>query len=167
MSGTLSAQDPVAFVQAGLLNLTGATAAGMLGGANGLNNIAGTRAPELIAVLKVDQAWGLFKVSFAAHNNTPGYYGDTELTGHPNDNGALLFRVHCRSRTSRPASGDVMNLQGVYTDGATRYNLQSLAAVNYSMFGGTNLPRCLPEHRLCQRSGCCVHGHLGRKWHRA
>ena len=42
-------------MQAGLLNLTSATAAGIPGGANGINNIAGTRAPELIAVLQVDQ----------------------------------------------------------------------------------------------------------------
>ena len=37
-------------------------------------------------------------------------------------------------------AGDVINMQAVYTDGATRYNLQSLAAVSYSMFGGTNTP---------------------------
>ena len=48
VSGILSAQDPVAYMQSGVLNLTGATAAGMLGGANGINNIAGTRAPDLI-----------------------------------------------------------------------------------------------------------------------
>src|SRR5262245_26382335 len=62
VSGTLSLQDPVAYMQSGIMNLTGATAGGMLGGSNGLNNIAGTRAPELIGVLKVDQAWGLFQL---------------------------------------------------------------------------------------------------------
>ena len=36
VSATLSAQDPVLYAQAGLLNLSGATAAGMLGGVNGL-----------------------------------------------------------------------------------------------------------------------------------
>lgn len=36
--------------------------------------------------------------------------------------------------------GDQINLQGVYTDGASRYNLQSLAALNYSMFGGASVP---------------------------
>ena len=30
-------------------------------------------------------------------------------------------------------------MQAVYTDGATRYNLQSLAVVSYSMFGGSGL----------------------------
>ena len=138
VSGTLSAQDPVAFVQSGLLNLTGATAAGMLGGANGLNNIAGTRAPELIAVLKIDQAWGLFQASFVAHNNTPGYYGGTELTGHPDDNWGFAVQGALSIKNIPTGVGDVINLQGVYTDGATRYNLQSLAAVSYSMFGGTN-----------------------------
>ena len=34
--------------------------------------------------------------------------------------------------------GDVINVQAVYTDGATRYNLQSIAAVNYSMFSGAH-----------------------------
>jgi porin-like protein len=140
VSGTLSAQDPVAYMQAGLLNLTGATAAGMLGGSNGVNNIAGTRAPDLIAAFEVDQAWGLFKVSFAAHNNTPGYYGATEPTGHPSGNWGFAVQGALSIKDIPTGVGDVINMQGVYTDGATRYNLQHLAAVNYSMFGGTNLP---------------------------
>jgi hypothetical protein len=91
-------------------------------------------------VLQVDQAWGLFKASFAAHNNTPGYYGATELTGHPNDDLGFAVQGALSIKNIPTGVGDVINLQGVYTDGATRYNLQSLAAVNYSMFGGTNLP---------------------------
>ena len=140
VSGTLSAQDPVAYMQAGLVNLTGATVAGMLGGANGSNNIAGTRAPELIAALEVDQAWGLFKASVAVHNNTVGYYGATESTGHPNDNWGFAVQGALSIKDIPTGVGDVINMQGVYTDGATRYNLQSLAAANYSMFGGANLP---------------------------
>jgi len=140
VSGTLSAQDPVAFMQAGLLNLANATAASMLGGANGTNNLAGTRAPDLIAILQVDQAWGLFKASFATHNNTVGYYGATELTSHADDNWGFAVQVAMSIKNIPTGVGDLINLQGVYTDGATRYNLQSLAAVRHSMFGGTNLP---------------------------
>ena len=139
VSGTLSAQDPVAFMQSGLLNLTGATAAGMLGGTNGLNNIAGTRAPDLIAVLQIDQAWGIAKFSAAAHNNHAGYYGGSEPTSHPNDNWGFAVQGALQIKNIPTGPGDVLNLQAVYTDGATRYNFQSLAAVNYSMFGGTNL----------------------------
>ena len=140
VSATLSAQDPVSYMQAGLLNLTGATAAGMLGGSNGLDNIADTRAPELIAAFEIDQAWGLFKASFAAHHNHAGYYGGTETTGHPNDTWGLAVQGSLQIKNIPTGAGDLINLQGVYTDGATRYNLQSLATLNYSMFGGTNLP---------------------------
>jgi porin-like protein len=138
ISGILSAQDPVGYGQAGLLNLTGATAAGMLGGANGLNNIAGTRAPDLIAVLKADQAWGGWQASFVAHNNTPGFYGASEFTGSPGTNWGWAAQLALNFKADWIAPGDTLNLQGVYTDGATRYNLQSLAAVNYSMFSGTS-----------------------------
>jgi hypothetical protein len=139
VSAMLSAQDPVAFMQSGLLNLTGATASGMLGGTNGLNNIAGTRAPDLIAVLQVDQAWGIAKLSAAAHNNHAGYYGGSEPTGHPNDNWGWAVQGALQIKNIPTGAGDVVNLQAVYTDGATRYNFQSLAAVNYSMFGSTNI----------------------------
>jgi hypothetical protein len=139
VSGTISAQDPVAYMQAGVLNLTGATAAGMMGGVNGLNNIAGTRGPDLIGAITVDQAWGLFKASVAAHNNTPGYYGASEATGHPTDNWGFAVQGALTIKNVPTGAGDTINLQAVYTDGATRYNLSSLAAVNYSMFGGTGL----------------------------
>jgi hypothetical protein len=36
--------------------------------------------------------------------------------------------------------GDTINVQAVYTDGATRYNLSSLVGTNFAMYGGTNIP---------------------------
>ena len=111
VSGTLSAQDPVAYMQAGMLNLTGATAAGMLGGANGLNNIAGTRAPDLIGVLKVDQAWGVLQLSAAAHNNHAAYYGGTETTGHPDDKWGWAVQGALQIKNIPTGAGDVINLQ--------------------------------------------------------
>jgi hypothetical protein len=138
ISGSLSAQDPTAFVQSGVLNLTGATAAGMLGGSNGLNNLGGTRAPDLIGVLKVDQAWGVFQLSAVAHNNHAAYYGATETTGHPDDKWGWAVQGALQIKNLPTGAGDVINMQAVYTDGATRYNLQSLAAVSYSMFGSAS-----------------------------
>jgi hypothetical protein len=140
VSGSLSAQDQSAIVQSGVMNLTGATAAGMLGGANGLNNIGGTRAPDLIGVLKVDQAWGVFQMSAVAHNNHAAYYGGTETTGHPDDKWGWAVQGALQIKNIPTGAGDVLNMQAVYTDGATRYNLQSLAAVSYSMFGSASTP---------------------------
>jgi hypothetical protein len=140
VSMALSAQDPVAYTQAGVLNLDDTSAAAKLGGLYGSNTIAGSRYPDLIAALRVDQAWGLFQASFAAHNNTPGYYGATEVTGHPDDKWGWAAQLALSIKNIPTGAGDTLNLQGVYTDGATRYNFQSLAPVNYSIYGGTGLP---------------------------
>ena len=138
VSGSLSAQDQSAIVQSGVMNLSGATAAGILGGSNGLNNLGGTRSPDLIGVLKVDQAWGVFQLSAVAHNNHAAYYGATEPTGHPDDKWGWAVQGALQIKNIPTGAGDVINMQAVYTDGATRYNLQSLAAVSYSMFGSAS-----------------------------
>ena len=135
----LSAQDPVAAGTAGVQNLTGLSTAFMQGGLNGAPNIAGTRSPDLIARVRVDQDWGLFQASFAAHQNTPGYYGATEITGHPDDKWGWAAQLALSIKNIPTGARDTINLQGVYTDGATRYNLQELAPVNYSIYGGTGV----------------------------
>jgi hypothetical protein len=139
VSGTISVQEPTAYYQAGIQNLSGLTAAGFQGGAYGVNNNGGTRAPDIVGMLRVDQAWGLAQLSVAAHNNHAGYYGLTEPTGFPEDKWGWAIQGALSIKNIPTGAGDSINLQAVYTDGATRYNLQSLAAVNYSMYGGTGL----------------------------
>jgi len=114
--------------------------AGMLAGSNGLNNLGGTRSPDLIGVVKVDQAWGMFQLSAVAHNNHAAYYGATEPTGHPDDKWGWAVQGALQFKNLPTGAGDVINMQAVYTDGATRYNLQSLAVVSYSMFGSASAP---------------------------
>ncbi|WGS17018.1 MULTISPECIES: porin [unclassified Bradyrhizobium] len=135
VSLSLSAQDQTLYSQAGVNNL-GA------GGAYGASDYAGTIAPDLIASLKVDQAWGLFQASFAAHDSHAAYYGGTELTGHPDDKWGWAGALALSIKNIPTGPGDVINVQGVYTDGATRYNIQDLAsqAGAIAMFGGSNLP---------------------------
>jgi len=139
VSLALSAQDQVAYYQAGILNLTGATAAGMLGGVNGLNNTAGSRVPDFVAALRVDQAWGLFQVSLASHQNHAGYYGATEPTGAPSDKWGWAAQVGLSIKNIPTGPGDTINMQAVYTDGATRYNIQDLSPASYAIHGGTGL----------------------------
>ena len=57
-----------------------------------------------LPMLRVDQAWGLFQASVAAHDNHAAYYG-VALTNDPaipTTSGALPVSWPCRSRTSRP-----------------------------------------------------------------
>lgn len=135
----MSAQEPVASMTAGVQNLSGLSTAGIQGSLNGLPNIGGTRAPDLIGRFRVDQAWGLFQASFVAHLNTPGYYGATEISGHPDDKWGWAAQLGLSIKNIPTGAGDTINLQGVYTDGATRYNLQPFTLVNYANYGSTGV----------------------------
>ena len=136
VSGTLSAQDPTAYYQAGNMNL--------LGGGFGSNDIAGTTAPDLVAMLRVDQAWGLFQASIAAHDNHAAYYNNTigEQTGHPDDKWGFAGQLALSIKNIPTGPGDTINVQGVYTDGATRYNIQDLAGAYgaQTIFGSSSNP---------------------------
>ncbi|WP_298364959.1 porin [uncultured Bradyrhizobium sp.] len=138
VSLSLSAQDQTAYYQAGVMNL--GAAPGALG-PFGTSDYAGTIAPDLVAMLRVDQAWGLFQASFAAHDNHVAYYGGTELTGHPDDKWGWAGQLALSIKNIPTGPGDTINIQGVYTDGATRYNIQDLAgsAGANTIYSGTGL----------------------------
>ncbi|MGW1419942.1 porin [Bradyrhizobium manausense] len=127
---------------------------GIVGGSYGSNTLGGTRSPDLLASLRVDQAWGLFQASFAAHDNHVGYYGATELTGRPDDKWGWAAQLALSIKNIPTGAGDTINLHGVYTDGATRYDIQVVAPNSLSMYSGAGLAGA---HRLCQRSGHRLH----------
>src|ERR1700755_620639 len=64
MSAAISVQDPAAYGQSNLYNVgafggTAFTSAnGLLGGAYGTNDFGGTRAPDIVGMFRIDQAWG-------------------------------------------------------------------------------------------------------------
>ncbi len=156
VSGTLSAQEQTVYYQAGVNQITnhpavlGAGANGL--GAFGASDYAGSRAPDLVAVLKVDQAWGSVQGSVAAHDNHAAYYGNgtqapaipfsgLEPLGHPDDKWGWAIQGALSIKTPSLGLGDVLNFQAVYTDGATRYNIQDLAgsAGANTIYGTTGL----------------------------
>jgi len=144
VSGSLSAQDQVAYYQAGVNNIGGppvTTPASAFLGAFGTSDYAGTITPDFVGVLKVDQAWGLFQVSVAAHNNHVAYYfPGFETSGHPDDKWGWAGQLALSIKNIPTGAGDVINVQGVYTNGATRYNIQDLAgaAGANTIYGGSS-----------------------------
>ncbi|HLZ00890.1 MAG TPA: porin, partial [Bradyrhizobium sp.] len=134
ISAAISAQDPTAYYQAGVMNVSA-------GGAFGTSDYGGTVAPDIVGSLTVDQAWGLFKLSAAAHDNHAAYYGATELSGHPDDRWGWAVQAALQIKNIPTGPGDVINVQGVFTDGATRYNIQDLAAAAgaNTIYGSTGL----------------------------
>ncbi|WP_448043872.1 porin [Bradyrhizobium liaoningense] len=138
VTATISAQDQTQFFTTNIWNTAGMSTTGVLGGAYGSNDIGGTRSPDIVGTVRVDQAWGLFQASVAAHDNHVGYYGATEVTGHAEDKWGWAVQLALSIKNIPTGAGDVINISGVYTEGASRYNFQSLAATSYSMFGSSN-----------------------------
>ncbi|MCK1641326.1 porin [Bradyrhizobium sp. 157] len=139
ITASFSAQDQAANYTTNIWNVSGATAAGLAAGAYGANDIGGSRAPDLVAMVRVDQAWGLFQASVAAHNSHAGYYGASEVTGHPSDKWGWAGQLALSIKNIPTGPGDTINLTGVYTNGASRYNFQDYMSTTYAMYGSTSV----------------------------
>ncbi|MDA9532372.1 porin [Bradyrhizobium sp. CCBAU 25338] len=138
VTASFSVEDATAYYQAGNLNMSGASVAGIVGGSYGSNDVGGSRSPNLVGQVRVDQAWGLFQASVAAKDNHVAYYGATEATGHPDDKWGWAIQLALSIKNIPTGAGDTINISGVYTDGATRYNFQNLAGSSYSMYGSSS-----------------------------
>jgi len=128
VTAAISAEDQTAYYQAGLLNTNAPSGSSPFGG----SNYAGTILPDFSGMVRVDQAWGLIQASAALHNNHAAYYGSsgpgfansgTELAGHPQDKWGWAAQLALSIKDIPTGPGDTINVQGVYTSGATRYNI--------------------------------------------
>jgi hypothetical protein len=108
-------------------------------GAYGVNDWGGSRSPDIVGQVRVDQAWGLAQISAVAHELHAAYYGTTEPTGHPSDKWGWAVQGALSIKNIPTGPGDSINLQAVYTDGATRYNFQSLFPQAFFMYGGSSI----------------------------
>ena len=140
VTASLGVQDQAAYTQAGILNV----AQGVGAASFGASNYGGSMAPDIVGKILVDQAWGLIQGSVAAHQNRSGYYGGLEGNGAPQDKWGYAAQLAFSLKNLPTGPGDVINVQGVYTNGATRYNIQDLAspagsAVMYSGISSVGL----------------------------
>ncbi|MFQ3459691.1 porin [Bradyrhizobium sp. UFLA01-814] len=139
ITASFSAQDQVVNYTSNVWNVSAVTPASLAAGSYGANDIGATRAPDLVAMLRVDQSWGLFQASVAAHDNHAAYYGATEVTGHPEDKWGWASQLALSIKNIPTGPGDTINMAGVYTKGASRYNFHSYESSTFAMYGGTTL----------------------------
>jgi hypothetical protein len=106
-------------------------------------NYQGQGYPDVIGNLRVDQAWGSAQVMGALHNVAATYYGTTaaltnEDNGHPNN--ALGFALGAGIKINAPmiGPGDYFQIEGDYTQGASRYSNNTATAFDWSMYKGNN-----------------------------
>ncbi|MCG2631849.1 porin [Bradyrhizobium sp. WYCCWR 13023] len=140
ITGSLALEDETSASngQSNLWNVSSGTAAQFVTGVYGANSWGGTRSPDIIGAVRVDQAWGLAQLSVVGHDIHAGYYGATEPSGHPGDKWGWAVQGSLSIKNIPTGAGDSINLQAVYTDGATRYNFQSLFPQSFFMFGGSS-----------------------------
>jgi hypothetical protein len=124
--GGLITANPVALYSVfnGDLYYTGATA---LGG----YLYAGTRVPDIVANLRVDQGWGSAQLSGALHQNRWASYPGNFLAfpglgagiGETNPDGEWGYAIQAGVKINLPmlAAGDVLWLQAAYASGASTY----------------------------------------------
>jgi hypothetical protein len=81
----------------------------------------GVQMPDLVANLRVDQAWGAAQIMGALHDINPAYYGATPTTGHPDDELGWAVGAGLRLNATSIAQGDFFQSQLNYGQGAIRY----------------------------------------------
>jgi Porin subfamily len=108
----------------------------------------GWNVPDIVANLRVDQAWGSAAIAGALHEVNAAYYinGQSgvapfffpEGSGHPDNKWGWAAMAGLRLNTPYFGTGDYIQLQGIYTQGALRYIFQNPANNNWWIQQGFN-----------------------------
>ena len=125
-SGTLSLEDPATRKGFGTVDVTGASFFNFNGGAVNdnaftINNANfGFRVPDVVANLRVDQAWGFAGISAALHDASGAYYATPNVVnnGHPEDR--YGWAVAAGAKFNLPGS-DMIGFNVCYTEGAAGF----------------------------------------------
>ena len=143
VSATIGLDDPTVWDRTAVYNLSIPGAIGANG--TGSNAYAGTHAPEVVGNIKVDQAWGLFQISAAAHEvsgvyNILGAGGAptalSEISGHPETKwgGAVMAALNIKNLPT--GAGDDIKADISYAKGATKYVIATAGtSPSFAMFG--------------------------------
>jgi len=132
-----------AFNRTAIANLQ--TAAATVGIGSVTNAYGGQVAPDIVGNIRVDQAWGLFQLSGALHDNNATYYstpaaGGTEINGHPGSKwgGAVMAALQIKNIPT--GNGDDIKMDATYSVGATHYATGISGNSNLFQFSGSNAP---------------------------
>ena len=133
ISGTISLENATPYRNAGLYNaglalvapFGASTAAGYGTTANSFqgNSYGGNHIPDVVANLRLDQAWGSLHLGAAMHTITPGYYANANgaAGGHPDDSYGFAVNGAVEFKNLPTGAGDSLKLEATYAKGAAKY----------------------------------------------
>lgn len=101
------------------------------------SNILASQYPDVVANLRLDQAWGSVMVAGVIKDASGGYYTASEASGHPGDK--IGWGVTGAFTLNLPmiAPGDRLAAQINYTEGATRYASNNMTGALFNFSGQT------------------------------
>ena len=124
VSASIGLDDPTVWNRTAVYNLGIPSAIGANG--TGSNAYAGTHAPDIVGRIRVDQAWGLFQLSAAAHEvngayNTLGAGGVptalSEISGHPETKWGGSVMAALQIKNLPTGAGDDIKIDAVLCQG--------------------------------------------------
>lgn len=150
VTGSVSLEDAAGYDQSQLLSTSAGagtaatwlagTGSGVAGGSTYGSFYGGAAAPDIVGQVRVDQAWGLFQASIAAHDVHATYYIPTnETTGHPSDVWGFAGMLALSIKNIPTGAGDTINMDVSYANGASRYVVGGVSPNSYSMYSGTGV----------------------------
>jgi hypothetical protein len=142
VTATIGLDDPTVWDRTAVYNLGIPGAIGANG--TGSNAYAGTHTPEVVGNIRVDQSWGLFQISAAAHEVSGAYdilgasgvaTALSEISGHPETKwgGAVMAALQVKNLPT--GKGDDIKVDASFAKGATKYVISSDAtSPSFAMF---------------------------------
>jgi hypothetical protein len=145
VSGSIGLDEPSVWDRTSLYNLSvGLNAVGTSGFAYG-----GMHAPDVVGNIRVDQAWGLFQVSAAAHEVDASYNilgagaaptNLSEISGHPETKWGGSVMAALQIKNLPTGAGDDFKIEGSYAKGLTKNVFSTAGSTpNFAMFGGSGI----------------------------
>jgi hypothetical protein len=146
VSASVGLDDPSVWNRTAVYNLSIPAAIGANG--TSTNAYASTRAPDIVGRIRVDQAWGLFQLSAAAHEVSGSYNtlgagavptNFSEISGHPETKwgGSVMAALNIKNLPT--GKGDDIKVDVSYTRGDTKNVIATGGtSPNFAMFGGSS-----------------------------
>ncbi|HXI07645.1 MAG: porin [Bradyrhizobium sp.] len=145
VTASIGLDDPTVWDRTAVYNLSTPLNATLNAG----NAYAGVHAPDVVGNIRVDQNWGLFQISAAAHEVNASYNILTagtaaptnlsEISGHPDTKwgGAVMASLWLKNIPT--GAGDEIKFDASYAKGATKYIIGTdSTSPSFAMFGGTS-----------------------------
>jgi hypothetical protein len=143
VSASIGLDDPSVWNRTAVYNLSIPSAIGANG--TGSNAYAGTHSPDIVGNIRVDQAWGLFQLSAAAHEVSGSYNilgasgvptALSEISGHPETKwgGSVMAALNIKNLPT--GAGDDIKIDASYAKGNTKNVIAtSGTSPSFAMFG--------------------------------